>query len=193
MDADFKLLMIRPAVGFIMLDGGENALQFPTDEHGEDGRRSLIRSAGATVIRLGGNGQTQNILIIIHSLNDSAQQKKKTGILRGRITGLQQVFPFVSGDGPVVVLAAAIHPFKGFFVQQADHIILPGNLLHDLHGELIIICRNIGRGENTCQLMLSRGCFVMLCLCHDAQLPELFIQLLHKGCNPGLDGAEVMV
>ena len=68
-----------------------------------------------------------------------------------------------------------------------------GDLLHDLHGQLIMITGHIDDRINRCHFMLGRRGFVMLGLRQDAQLPELLIQLGHKGLNAGLDGAEEMI
>ena len=68
-----------------------------------------------------------------------------------------------------------------------------GHLLHHLHGQLVVIRGNIGGGVNRRQLVLRGGDLVMLGLGQNAQLPQLVVQLVHKGRNAGLDGAEIMI
>ena len=46
-----------------------------------------------------------------------------------------------------------------------------------------------GRG----QLVLGRSDLVVLSFSINSQSPELLVQLLHKGGNPGLDGAVIVV
>ena len=68
-----------------------------------------------------------------------------------------------------------------------------GYLLHDLHGELVVVRGDIGYPVNARQLMLGRGHLVVLCFSQNPKLPQLLVQLLHVGFYPGLDGAEVVV
>ena len=41
--------------------------------------------------------------------------------------------------------------------------------------------------------MLGGGGLVVLGLGHDAELPQLLVQLLHKGLHARLDGAEIVI
>ena len=41
--------------------------------------------------------------------------------------------------------------------------------------------------------MLGRGNLVMLGFSQDAQLPQLFIEVIHIRLHPGLDGAKIVV
>ncbi len=91
------------------------------------------------------------------------------------------------------MLAAAVDPAEGLFVQQTHHAMAVGHLFHDLHGELIMVSGDIHRAENRRQLMLRGSDFVMLGLDQHAQLPEFFVQLPHKGVNPRLDRPEEMI
>ena len=91
------------------------------------------------------------------------------------------------------MLTAAVDPLKGLFVQQAHQPVLGGHVLHGLHGQLVVVRRNICRGEDGGQLVLGRSHFVVLRLGQNPQLPQLLIQILHKLCHPGLDGAKVVV
>ena len=68
-----------------------------------------------------------------------------------------------------------------------------GDLLHDLHGELVVVGRDVRRGEDRGELVLRGRDLVVLGLGQDAELPELAVQLLHVLDHPGLDRAEVVV
>ena len=68
-----------------------------------------------------------------------------------------------------------------------------GHLLHDFHGQLVMVAGSVGiRVDRSC-LVLGGGHFVVLGLGENPQLPQLLIQFLHVGCHPGLNGAEVVV
>ena len=78
-------------------------------------------------------------------------------------------------------------------MEQADQVVPQGDLLHDLHYQLILIHGNVGGGVDRSQLVLGRSHLVVLRLCQDAQLPELPVQVLHIGRDTGLDGPEVVI
>ena len=91
------------------------------------------------------------------------------------------------------MLAAAVDAGKGLFLEQAHQTVLGGHLLHDLHGQLILVGGDVGGGENGRQLVLGGSHFVVLRLGQNAQLPKLLIQIGHVGRHPRLDGAEIVV
>ncbi len=66
-------------------------------------------------------------------------------------------------------------------------------LLHHLHDELVVVNGNIDGLKDRSKLMLRRCNLVVLSLCRDAELPELFVQVLHEGFDSRLDGTEVVV
>ena len=70
---------------------------------------------------------------------------------------------------------------------------LVGHLLHDFHGQLVVVGGDIGGGVDGGQLVLGRGHLVVLGLGQNAQLPKLVVQLCHIGRHSGLDHAEVVV
>ena len=91
------------------------------------------------------------------------------------------------------MLAGAVDARKGLFVQQTDHAVLAGDLLQQLHGQLVVVGGNIGGRENRRKLMLRRGDLVVLSLGQNAELPEFLVQILHERGHARLDGAEIMV
>ena len=78
-------------------------------------------------------------------------------------------------------------------MQQADQPVAFRYLLHHFHGQLVLIRRDIAGGVDRRQLMLPRRDFLMLGLGGNAQLPQLIVQILHKGLYPGFNSAKVMV
>ena len=91
------------------------------------------------------------------------------------------------------MLAAAVDPIEGLFVEQADQTVLGGHVFHGLHGQLVVVSGNVGGGEDGGQLMLGGGHLVVFGFGQNAQLPQLFVQVFHKGGHPGLDSAKVVV
>ena len=140
-----------------------------------------------------GYRQPQQVLVFVHSLDHRAQKQQELGVLIGGLAGGQQVHAGVRGDGPVVVLAAAVDPGKGLFVEQADQIVPFRYPLHDLHGQLVVVRGDVGGGIDGGQLVLSRGDLVVFRLGQDAQLPQLDVQLVHVSLDPGPNGAEILV
>ncbi len=105
----------------------------------------------------------------------------------------QQVDAVIGGQRPVVVLAGAVHAGVGLLMEQADHVVTDGHLLHGLHDQLVVVGGDVGGGEDRGHLVLGRGHLVVLGLGGDAHLPQLDVQILHVGGDPVLDGAEVLV
>ena len=91
------------------------------------------------------------------------------------------------------MLAATVDAGEWLFVQQADHAVFQGDLLHDLHGQLVVVGRHVHGGEDGRELVLRRRHLVMLGLRQDSELPQLAVQVLHVRGHAGLDNAEVVV
>ena len=150
-------------------------------------------SAQPVVVAGVGHGAAQQLLVLVHPLDKGGQEQQEPGVLTGGGAGAEEVHARVGGQGPVVVLTGAVDPGEGLFVEQAHHVVPPGHLLHDLHGQLVVVAGGVGVAVDGGQLVLGGGDLVVLGLGQDAQLPQLLIQLLHVGGHPGLDGAEVVV
>ena len=144
------------------------------------------------IVARGSHGGAQQVGVLIHSLDDSGQEDQELQVLHGGVAGIQQVF--VGGaHGPVVVLAAAVHAFKGLLMLQADQTILGGDLLHHLHGQQVVVDGHVGGIEDGSKLMLAGSNLVVLGLSGHAQLPQFLVQFLHELRNLGTDDAEVML
>ena len=191
-DAHLYELLLLAAVGLLGLYGLEYSLQLLPQEDAHHGGGRLM-AAQTVVVAGGGHGQAQHVLIVVHGLDDGAEEEQELGVFIGGLAGLQQVGAGIGYHGPVVVLAAAVDSGKGLFVEQADHVKAAGYLLHQLHGELIVVRGDVGGGEHRGQLMLGGGGLVVLGFGHDSQAPQLLVQGFHEGGHPGLDGAEIMV
>ena len=91
------------------------------------------------------------------------------------------------------MLAVSVYTGKGLFMQQADQTVLGSDLLHDLHGELVVVGCDVGRGIDRGKLVLRRRNLVVLGFCEDSQLPQFFVQFLHKSGYARLDDAKVVI
>ena len=112
----------------------------------------------------------------------------------GSSPGSSRFSPGIGADGPVVVLAGAVDAGEGLLVQQADQTVAgrppaswspwPAG-----SGPRPSWHMEIDGGH----LMLGGGHLVVLGGGRDAQLPQLHVQVLHKGAHPLPDDAEVLV
>ena len=67
------------------------------------------------------------------------------------------------------------------------------DLLHYLHGELIVVGGYVGGGIDRCKLVLGGGNLVVLGFGKDSKLPKLLVEICHVGGNLGLDNAEIVI
>ncbi len=132
-------------------------------------------------------------MILIDRLDYCAKEQQELSIAVRGIARRQQIHACIGSQRPVVVLAAAVHAGKRFFVQQTNQSVLQRHFLHNLHRQLIVIGGDVYGGVNRRQLVLRRCDLVVSRFGEDAQLPKLFVQLSHIGRNARLDGAEVVV
>ena len=102
--AELHLCLFGAHVGGVVLDGLQYRVQLVAEEHGDHRGRRLV-CAEAVVVARRGNGYTEQILIIVYRLDDSAEEEQELSVFIGSIAGGQQVLSLVGGDGPVVVLA----------------------------------------------------------------------------------------
>ena len=182
----------RTVIGFVILYGVEDGGQLVAEEHGNDGRRRLVR-AEAVIVARRRNGEAEQILIIIHRLDNGAEEQKKLRVFIGCFARRQQIDAGIGRHRPVVVLSGAVDTGEGLLMQQTNQTVSRRNLLHDLHGKLVVIGCDIGRRIDRRKLMLRGRHFVMLRLGKNAQLPQFLVQIRHVGRDARLDRAEIVV
>ena len=190
--ADAQILLLTSAVAAVMLDGIQNFHQLLAKVDRKNGGRRFIR-AQAVVIAGARDRNPEQCLIIVHCTDDGGQKQQKLRVFKRRFARLKKVDSRVGAQRPVIVFAAAVDPGKGLFVEQADHPVLFGNALHQLHHQLIVIRGNVGGGEQGRKLMLCRRRLVMFGFGGNPQFPELLVQLLHIRLDAGFDTAEIVV
>ena len=183
----FRLRIVGP-----IDDGLDHGIQLIAQEDGNDGRRRFV-GAQAGIVAGRGHCAAQKLLIFINALDKGCQENQELSILPWGFSGAEQIFAGIRGKGPVVVLAAAVDPGKGLFVEQAHQIVLGSALFHGAHNKLVVIaglvCIRVDRGK----LMLAGCALVVLCFGENAQPPQLLIQILHEFGYPGTDGGEIVV
>ena len=191
-DADGQGALACIGVGGVVDDGIDDGAQFLAHENGNNSGRSLL-STQAVVIAGGGDCGAEHILVFVDALDEGGQKQQELGVFTGSGTGLEEIFAGVCAEGPVVMLAGAVHACEGLLVQQADQTVAVGHLFHHLHGDLVLVTCHVGVGENRRHLMLGGSHFIVLGLGQDAEFPEFIVQVLHIGLHAGTDRAVVVV
>ena len=173
-------------------DGLQDSVQFISQKDGHSRRRRFI-GAKPVIVSSCCHGNAEQILIVVHCLDHSAQKQQELGIFIGRFPRRQKVDPLIRRHRPVIMLAASVYSGKRLLVEKAYQTVLCRHLLHHFHGQLVMVRCDIGGGVNGRQLMLGRSHLVMLCFRQDPQLPELLIQILHICGHPWLDHSKIMI
>ena len=178
--------------GFAGFDGFKRRGQLIAQKDGDDGRRGF--AAAETVIVAGaGDGAAQELGIAVNRFDDGGQKGQKLQIGRGILTGIQEVFAGVGGDGPVVVLAGAVDALKGLFVEQTVQVVLGGLTAQGVHDHMVGIRRLIADGEHRRQLVLAGGDFVVAGFGGDAHAPQFPVDVAHKGADAAADAPEIVI
>ncbi len=167
-------------------------MQLLAEENRDDSGRRFVRAQ--TVIVTGAcYGQSEQIGILVDSLDYRREERQKLRVLHGRASGIEQVLTVVGGQTPVVVLARTVNAREGLLVQQADKIVLESDLLHQLHGELVLVGSEVCGREYRRVLVLRRSDLVMLGLGGYAEPPQMLVEILHIIGNAFLYRAEIVV
>ena len=78
-------------------------------------------------------------------------------------------------------------------MQQADQAVAAGDVLQQLHGQLLVVGADVGVLEHRGQLVLVRRDLVVARLDRDAELGQLALGLEHAGEDALGDRPEVVV
>ena len=169
----------------IIFYGMKDCGQLIAQKDGNDSRRRFIGSEPVVVSRTG-YGNANQIRIFVNRLDDRHQKYEKLDIFGGGTAGIKQVCACIGDHGPVVMLAGTVDALKRFLVQKAYESVSVSHFLHHFHGQLVMVYRDVGGVKDRSQLMLGGSYFIMLGFGRDAQLPELFVQIVHIGGNTRL-------
>ena len=95
------------------------------------------------IIACGSNGKSQQVSVLINSLDDSCKEGKELDIVLRILAGVKEVLTLVSGDRPVIVLTGTVNASERLLVEEADKAVLESYLLHDLHGKSVLVSSNV--------------------------------------------------
>ena len=123
----------------------------------------------------------------------AAQKNRKRVVLVRRGARLEQVRARVGAHRPVVVLAGPVDARERLLVQQADEPVAAGDVLHDLHRQLLVVRADVRVLEDRRDLVLRRRDLVVAGLDRHAELGQLLLGLEHAREHALGDRAEVVV
>ena len=162
------------------------------EENGNDCRRSLI-SSQSVIVPGCGDGNTENLCVLIDRRDDRDQEGQEGEVVTGMLSRVQEVDARIRLDRPVVMLAGSVNSLEGLLMEQAGESMLVRHLLHHLHGQLVVVDRDVRCLKDRCQLMLRGRDLIMFCLGRNAELPELLIQIMHERRDLRFQDTEVMI
>ena len=145
------------------------------------------------VVACRSHGKSQQVRILVNCLDDSNQECQELRVLHRRLTRIQQILTIVSGQRPVIVLTRTVDSCERLLMEQANQIVLKGDLLHKLHCELVLVGCQVSRCEDRSIFVLCGSDLVVLCLGGDAELPHVLVKILHVACYAILDSSEIVV
>ncbi len=183
--AELQTIFSVPVVGASVLDGIEHAVS--------SSPRNMDTTAGGASFAprrwslLAVARRAEQILIIVHGLNDRAEEEQETarsGAACRRAS--RRLTPVSVAERPVVVLAGAVHAVERLFVQQADKAVARRDLFMTpwsswLWSVAMFAVAKIGR-----ELVLRGGDLVVLGLGKHAELPQLLVQIAMNAATRGL-------
>ena len=137
-------------------------------------------------------GGAQQVGVLVDRLDDGAERREEDRVLVGVVAGVEQVDAAV-GDGPVVVLARAVHAGERLLVEEADEPVAVRDLAQHLHHEHVVVAAEVQFLEHRRKLELGGRNLVVACLRRNAELPEFLLDLVHEVEDAGADRTEVVV
>ena len=78
-------------------------------------------------------------------------------------------------------------------MEQADQTVPVGDLLHDLHCDLVLVAGRVGVAVNRRHFVLGGRHFIVLGLGEHPELPELVVEVLHIGGDSWPDRAKIVI
>ena len=118
--------------------------------------------------------------MFVNAFHECGNGDKELDVLFRCFCRGKQVLTCVCNKGVVVVFAGTVNACKRFFVQKTNHIMSERCLSHYIHNQLVVIAADVGVIVNAGKFKLTRGNFVMLCFCGNAQSPKLIVNITHK-------------
>ena len=161
----------------------DQILQLVPEKNGDDGRRSFIRAQAMVISRIR-SGFPEQVSMLVYCFQDAGQHQQKLIVLVRRLARVEQVDPVIGLQGPVIMLAGAVDPCEGLFMEQAAHVMPGSHPFEGLHHKMVVVHRQGRILIDHRQLMLRRSDLVVLCLGRNAEAPQLLVHILHEGRDP---------
>ena len=162
------------------------------EESGYDGGRCFIGAEPVGVGRTGDGGLQQGVMLL-HGGQHVDEEGDELQVALGVLAGSEQGNSGIRTEGPVIVLAGAVHAVERLFVEQYHETVLAGDAVHQVHDELVLVIGEVGLAEDGRQLELVGRHLVMTGLDRDAQPVAGDLQIPHEGSDARRDRGEVMV
>ena len=128
----------------------------------------------------------------VNGFYQAGKNQKKSEPVSLCLAGAEQIDSVVRDERPVVVLAGAVYPVKGLFVQYAGEIVSVSNFFENFHYKLVMVCGNICRKKDGADLVLAGRDFSVLNLRWNAVAPQFQIDGFHKGADAFVYSAGIM-
>ena len=145
------------------------------------------------VVGIRTDGSAQNIGMFVNGADSGDQENQELDVVLRRLTGVQQIIPFVVGQRPVQVLARAVDPSKGLFMEQTGKVMFLRYRLHRVHDDLVMVDSYVGLFKDRRELELAGRHLIVPGLRGNAQLEEFFLHVVHVRRDSFLDAAKILV
>ena len=126
----------------------------------------------------------------IHYGREERQELQVLG--RGLARG-QQIDSGIGTDGPVAMLARAVHPVERLLMEDDLEVMLLRHFLHQDHKHHVLVDRRSGITEHRSTFELVGSHFVMPCLELYAQLVRLGLEVFHECTHLQRNRSEIVV
>mmetsp|Transcript_14852 Transcript_14852/g.31492 ORF Transcript_14852/g.31492 Transcript_14852/m.31492 type:complete len:466 (+) Transcript_14852:484-1881(+) len=178
-----------------LLEGLEVLGDVIAEVGGHDGGRCLAGTEAKVVARRR-DGHAHEVAVLVDGPDDGGHEDGEDLGLAALLVdggGVEQVNARVGAEREVVVLAAAVDALEGLLGQQADKVVLVGNLLHKLHDHEVLVDLRSGEAKEGCALILVGRDLTVARLERDAHLEALVLHLLHAAQCGGVERRHVVV
>ena len=119
-------------------------------------------------------------MVLVYRPNHGCAEDQELCIVVRCVAGIQQVALGAASERPIDVFARAVDTGKWFFVHQARHAVLFGDLSQGEHHQLLVVGRKVRGFKHRCNLELSRRDFVVTRLDRNTELEQLTFRLEHE-------------
>ena len=164
----------------------------PAKESGHDGRGCLV---GSETVRVGGRGDGgfQKGVVLLHGGQHVHKEGDELQVALGILAGSQKHCARVGAERPVVVLSGAVDPGERLLVEKDDKTVLAGDLVHQVHHQLVLVIGQIGLPEDRGKLELIGRHLVVPCLQRNTKTVAGDLKVAHELGHTSRNGAEIVV